>query len=277
MDPASLLLLVAAGAAGGFLVGLVGVGGGIVYAPALFVALRAQGVADPVLTPLVLGSSLLCVGAASLSGALRQHRAGAVHVRVAFVSGLAAAATVTVTGRLVATRPWYDARAFQVVFGGVLLLVAAQMAWPRRGSAEVEVGAVPLRTSAGLLALAGGAAGVLSALAGVGGGVILVPLYNGLVRLPLKAAVGTSAAAIVLIAAAGVVTYAVLGWGAPVPPGAVGYVSVLHSAALVAPAVVTARWGVAAVHRLDVRRIRYGFAAFATVVAVRLLWDALGA
>ncbi len=274
MDLASLSLLLAAGAAGGFLVGLVGVGGGIVYAPALLFFLRARGVEDPVLTPLVLGSSLLCVGAAALSGALRQWRAGAVHARVALVSGLAAAAAVTATGRLVTTRPWYDARAFAAVFGGVLLLVAVRMVWPGNRSAEVEAGAAAPRTGTALLAVAGLLAGALSVLAGVGGGTVLVPLYNGPVRLPLKTAVGTSAAAIVLVAAAGVVTYAVLGWGAPVPPGSVGYVDVGHALVLVAPALVTARWGVDVAQRVDARWIRYGFAALATAMAARLLWGA---
>lgn len=276
MDPGLLAVLVLAGAAGGVLVGLIGVGGGIVYAPALFFVLRAEGVMDPVLTPLVLGSSLLCVGVASASGAVSQHRRGAVHVRAAAVSGLAASVAVAAVGRLVTTRPWYDERAFAGVFAAVLLLVAAQMVWPRAGSADVEAGRVAVRATAGRLVGGGLLAGALSALAGVGGGTVLVPLFNGLVRLPLRTAIGTSAAAIVLVAAAGVATYAVLGWGAAVPPGAVGYVSVVHSLALVAPAVVTARWGVALVHRVRVGRIRLAFAAFAALMAGRLLWEAFG-
>ena len=281
-DPALLALLVLAGAVGGVLVGLIGVGGGIVYAPALLIVLAAGGVTNPALTPLVLGTSLLCVGVASASGAASQYRRGAVHVRAALVSGAVASVAVMAVGRLVATQPWYDSRAFAGVFASVLLLVAAQMVRPRSAAAsaaadETEAGRAEPRADTPRLVGAGLLAGALSALAGVGGGTVLVPVFNGPIRLPLRTAIGTSAAAIVLVAASGVVTYAVLGWGAPGrPAGALGYVSLVHAAALVLPAIVTARWGVALVHRVPVARVRVGFAVFAAAMAVRLLWEALG-
>ena len=51
----------------------------------------------------------------------------------------------------------------------------------------------------------------------------------------------------------------------------------LHAAVLAGPALITARLGVQTAHRIDVRWVRYSFAAFAAVVAVRLLWNAFGA
>jgi len=50
-----------------------------------------------------------------------------------------------------------------------------------------------------------------SGLTGVGGGVFLVPLSVGLLRLPQHQAHGTSLAVIIAIAVVGTVTYAVLG------------------------------------------------------------------
>ena len=94
-------------------------------------------------------------------------------------------------------------------------------------------------------------------------------------RLPLRVAAGTSTAAIVLITGVGVATYTILGWGAAVPEGALGYVDWRGAAALALPAIVTARLGVATAHRIDVRKVRLSFAAFAALVAVRLLWNAL--
>ena len=66
-----LVLLLLAGALGGFVAGLVGVGGGIIFGPVLFFVFQAAGITDPVLTPLTLGSSLLCTFAASASGVPR--------------------------------------------------------------------------------------------------------------------------------------------------------------------------------------------------------------
>ncbi|HLT47252.1 MAG TPA: sulfite exporter TauE/SafE family protein [Rubricoccaceae bacterium] len=269
----SLLLLIAAGAAGGFLVGLVGVGGGVVYVPVLLVYFAGLGVRDPVLAPLVVGSSLLCVGLASASGAYGQWRAGAVRGRVAVVTGLVAGVALTAVSLLVTTRPWYDRTVFQAVFGAILLGVAAQML--RRSRTDEGGAAEAARPGAGALALAGASAGALAAVAGVGGGVVLVPLYHGLLGFPTKVATATSTAAIALIAAVGVVAYAVLGQGADVPAGAVGYVDVGHALALAVPAMLTARLGVWVAHRIAARWVRRAFALVAAATALRLLWGAL--
>lgn len=268
-----LLLLLVAGAVGGFLAGLVGVGGGIIFGPVLFFTYQAAGVTDPVLTPLTLGTSLLCTFAASTSGTVGQWRAGAVDGRTSLVVGALAAVAVVLAGRFVATQPWYDKEVFQVVLGVVLLAVVVRMLTKKDRRDTLSTAGAQRQPAR--LAVIGGAAGTLSALAGIGGGVVLVPAFNGLVRLPLKVAAGTSTAAITIITAVGVATYAVLGLGEPVPSGALGYVDWRGALALALPAVVTARLGVTAAHRMDVRYVRYSFAAFAAVVAARLLWNAL--
>ena len=268
-----LLLLLAAGAIGGFLAGLVGVGGGVIFGPVLFFTYQAAGLEDPVLTPLTLGSSLLCTFAASASGALAQHQEGAIDWRTALTAGGFAAVVVVLVGRFVATQPWYDKDAFQLILGVLLLVVVVRMLTSRSGADTLST-AGARRGLVGVGAT-GAAAGAVSALAGVGGGVVLVPLFAGVVRLPMKVASGTSTTAIVIITAVGVATYAVLGLEADVPAGALGYVDWRGAAALALPAIVTARLGVSVAHRVRVRVVRLSFAAFAAVVAARLLWNAL--
>lgn len=268
-----LLILILVGALGGFVAGLVGVGGGIIFGPALFFTFQAAGIEDPILTPLTLGSSLLCTFAASASGTAAQWRAGAIDRRTAVIVGAVAAVAVVLTGRFVSTQPWYDKEAFQILLAVLLIVVVVRMLRQRdRADTLSTAGA---RRHPAALAVVGAGAGMVSALAGIGGGVILVPAFAGLVRLPMKVASGTSTAAITLITAVGVATYAVLGQGEPVPAGAIGFVDWQGAAALALPAVVTARVGVATAHRINVRAVRLSFAAFASIVAVRLLWNVL--
>lgn len=94
MSPTLLALLVAAGALGGFIAGLVGVGGGIIFTPVLLFTFRGLGIEDPILTPLTLGSGLLCTFAASASGAVAQARKGAIDWRTALTAGGVAAVAV---------------------------------------------------------------------------------------------------------------------------------------------------------------------------------------
>lgn len=272
MTLATLAWMAVAGALAGLLVGLLGVGGGILYAPVLLELLRAAGVADPVLTPTVTGTSLLCVLLASLAGTVALVRRGAVDLGLAARVGLSAAPFIVATTLLVTTQPWYRESMFSAVLG-VLLVVTAVRLVTRRDAPDAadEAAATPPMPR---LAAVGALAGVLSALAGVGGGVVMVPALHVLARMPFKQATATSAAAIVPIAAVGVVSHAMAGLDAAVPAGAVGFVDVPRALALALPAVLTARLGVRLQQRLPVRTIRLAFAAFAAVIAARLLLSA---
>ncbi len=55
------------------------------------------------------------------------------------------------------------------------------------------------------------AAGLLSGLLGVGGGILMVPAFVGWVRLPIKEAVGCSLACVGILSVPGTITHALLG------------------------------------------------------------------
>lgn len=267
---AHVLLLLGAGLAAGFVGGLIGVGGGIIFAPVLFFYFQGIGVPAAALAPLTIGSSLCCTLVVALASAWFQHRKGAVRPRVAVMVGLSSAGAVWAMTHFVTTQPWYDARVFQIVFSGVLLVIVARMLTAGRP----EDGAGPERpVGAPVLAGIGTAAGAVASAVGVGGGVVLVPAYAHLLRLPMRVAVGTSSATIVLISLVGVATYALAGT-APTST-ALGYVDVGRALLLSVPAVATARLGVATAHRIDTRALRLSFAVLAVLVAVRLLLRAL--
>ena len=103
-------------------------------------------------------------------------------------------------------------------------------------------------------------AGVFSALFGVGGGIIIVPLLVALVGFDGRRATGTSLAAIGITAGAGAVAY-----------GLHGDVK-LGSAALIGlPAAVGALGGVALQQRLQTRTLTIGFSLLLAAVGIRLL------
>ncbi|MEX2558193.1 MAG: sulfite exporter TauE/SafE family protein [Actinomycetota bacterium] len=115
-----------------------------------------------------------------------------------------------------------------------------------------------VRAAAGIGLLAG----FLSGLFGVGGGILIVPGLVLFMRMEQRRAHGTSLAAVVPIAAAGVIAYSI--------HGSVDWAS----AALLAPgAAAGALVGTSALHRLGQRTLRYAFAGFLVLAAVRLLVD----
>ncbi len=272
MDIVHLVLLVAAGLGGGFVAGLFGVGGGIVFAPVLFFYYQEIGVSPEALAPLTIGSSLFCTMITAAASAWVQYGKKAVVPRVSVIVGLFSAAIVLVMTRWITTRPWYDGEAFQIVFSIVLLALVVRMVVRFESEPEKDV-FDPQRLGGGMLAGTGTAAGAIASAAGVGGGVVLVPAYNHFLRLPMHIATGTSSATIVFISLAGILAYGWLGQEANTPELTLGYVDAIRGLFLAVPATFTARLGVRTAHRLNQRMLQLLFAALAGIVALRLLWD----
>jgi uncharacterized protein len=274
MEILHIVLLLVAGVAGGFLAGLVGVGGGVIFSPVLFFFYTAIGTEPALIPPLTLGSSMFCTLMAAASGAQRQLSAGTVLPRIALVVGLFATVAVLAMTFLVTTRPWYSSEVFQVVLAVVLLAAVGRMLV---GRSEIfqDDWERNQRTGTAMLASAGLGAGAVASAAGVGGGIVMVPLFNQVMRLPLKVAAATSMATIVIISLSGVVAYVLAGLGADTPGTSLGFVDFGRVVWLAVPAVFAARLGVKTAIRVNVAIIRWAFAALATFVALRLLAESL--
>ncbi|MBA3348245.1 MAG: sulfite exporter TauE/SafE family protein [Actinobacteria bacterium] len=112
------------------------------------------------------------------------------------------------------------------------------------------------------LVIIGLVAGVFSALFGVGGGIVTVPLLIALAAVPARCATGTSLAAIGITALAGTIFYA-----------SEGELHVGYALLVGLPAVVGVLIGTALQQRLPIRALSLGFAA---LLAGLGLWLLLG-
>ena len=116
-----LVLVALLGLAAGVLAGLFGVGGGILFVPALIALGLDQHDA--------LGTSLLAIVPTVLVGTWRQAQYGNVRWRAAAVVG-AVAATAAVAGVFVAES--LSGTTLRRLFAALLVLVAAQIVWRSR-------------------------------------------------------------------------------------------------------------------------------------------------
>ena len=115
------VLAVVLGLGAGLLAGMFGVGGGILFVPTLIALGLDQHDA--------IGTSLLAIIPTALVGTWRQGRYGNLRVRAALILGLAAAASAQ--GGVVLAESLSDAT-LRRLFAGLLVLVAAQIAWRAR-------------------------------------------------------------------------------------------------------------------------------------------------
>ena len=217
-----LAVLVGMGVLAGTLSAMFGVGGAIVTTPLLNAALGVP-------YSLAVGSGLGFTLGTSAGGWARHLRMGNVAPRT-----MLALAAGAVGGSFLgkSTHHWLRAclgqGRFTLLMHGLfiaLLVVVAYLVWRRpgeQGSKRAVLQRLPLpprvsldgglgRASLPGLLAAGVAAGVLSGLMGVGGGVLLVPVMLLLIGLEMHRAVGTSLGVILLTSVAGVVLYGLEG------------------------------------------------------------------
>ena len=197
MSFADVAIAVAIGLGSGILAGVFGVGGGIVMTPGLQVFLGVPAI-------VALATPLPAIFPTALAGALAYRRRGEVDTRAAvllIVPGLFGAAIgawltdlVDTTLLLLLTAVLLGSQAIAIVHGG--------RRTARGGSDEM---ATPI------LASIGAAAGFVSGLLGIGGGIVIVPLLAGWLGMPLKRALGTSLLAISVLVIPGAIVHAALG------------------------------------------------------------------
>jgi uncharacterized protein len=263
IDPAMFAAYGGLGLAGGFVAGLLGVGGGLIIVPVLIFLLHAQGLAIGMEPQLALGTSLASILFTSLSSVRAHHRHGAVvwslvrRITPGIVVGTLAGAV------LAAHMSAYSLKVFFVAF----LFYAAIQMW-------LDFKPAPQRELPGRVGttLAGSIIGAVSSWVGIGGGTLSVPfmLWH---NVPLHRAIGTSAAIGFPIAAAGAVGYVLGGWEVSGrPAGSLGFVYLPALAGVVLGSVLTAPIGARTAHRLPVRPLKRVFALLLLVLALRMLW-----
>ena len=261
----ALLLYLAIGACAGLLAGLLGVGGGLIIVAALAWILPTQGVPAEHAMHAALGTSLATIVLTGLSSARAHHRRGSVLwpsvrwlVPGLLLGGLAGARLATAV----------DGDLLRWGVAGFCLLAALQLLFGQvRSAPDDHIPRSPWLGAAGL------GIGAVSAVVGIGGGSMTVPLLVWLGVAPVRA-VGTSAACGVAIGLASALGYAFLGPSAQdstMPAGSVGFVFVPAAAGIALASVLLAPTGTRLAHRLGGPALKRIFAVLLLLVGSSLI------
>ncbi len=256
------------GAVAGTLAGLLGIGGGLVMVPVLVLWLPLAGVGDDQLLHVALATALASIIPTSIASARSHHRRGAVQWPL-----LIALAPAVALGALVGAQ-FAAALSSTLLQIGVALfcqLAALQMLL---GRPSAQHDAPPTR---GILAIWGLGIGVLSALVGIGGGSLTVPLLIAYGIAPVRA-IATSAACGLPIALAGSLGFVWAGKGElGLPEASLGYVYLPAVAGIALFSVMTAPLGVRLAHWLPATTLKRVFALVLSATGLWLGWDAIAA
>ena len=258
-------IYLALGAVAGVLAGLLGIGGGLVLVAALVWLLPSQGIPAEHAVHVALATALASIVMTGLSSARAHHRRGSVlwPTTAWLVPGMLLGGWL---GSLLATG--LEGALLRAFITAYCYLAALQLGldWPRARPERPDPPTGPGFTAAG------GVIGALSALVGIGGGSMTVPLLVWRGVRPVRA-VGTSSACGVAIALASAAGYVANGPVAgSLPAGSWGYVFLPAAIAIALTSVLSAPLGTKIAHGISGLALRRVFAGFLLLVGTSLWW-----
>ena len=265
--PIDLLLIIELallGMVGGFLAGLLGIGGGMILVPVTTAMLTARGVDASLAVKMAIATSMATILFTSISSARAHHQKGAVRWDIVkrLAPGIVLGAMVASLGVFTVLK----GALLYFVFGGFVAFSASQMFFDRKPAPTRQLPGTP-----GMLG-AGGVIGFLSGLVGAGGGFVSVPFMTWC-NVAIHNAVATSAALGFPIALANVIGYIVAGQGLQgLPPYSFGYLWLPALIVLATCSVLMAPLGARAAHALPVKKLKRAFACVLIVLAVYMLY-----
>jgi len=256
-------LLLATGAFAGLLAGLLGVGGGIVIVPILFHLFTGFGVDTGLAMPLAVGTSLSTIVLTSIASARKHYAKGGIDLELVRAWAFPVVVGVVI-GSLAPSV--IDGARVKSVFGVMLILVSLHMLASSRWQLTL-FHRLPPRPLQALLAILVGA---LSALLGIGGGTLMVPLLT-LFAFPIHRAVSSASLFGLIISAPATLVYIANGWSLPdLPPLTTGYVNWPAFAILVPMTIWFAPLGVKLAYRLNVPQLKRAFSIFLFLVGLKM-------
>lgn len=272
------VLLIVGGIATGVFGALLGLGGGVLLVPLLTLGFNL-----PVRE--AVGVSLVCVIVTSAASAAIFLDRGAANLRLGMVLELFTAVGALIGGLIAFL---LDERLLAGLFAILLVYTAATMLRPRRAAAATDSTLPPpeprpptspargrildgmsgpdYRVRAPVSGAVGGVGGgIVSALLGIGGGLVMVPVMHLLMGVPLRVATATSNFMIAITASTSAIVYLLRGGIDPyaTAPAALGVF-------------LGATIGSRIAHRVDVRVLRFLFAAVLAYTAYLMVRRAVG-
>ena len=259
----TFLALIATGVFAGILAGLLGVGGGIVIVPVLFLLFQSFGVSPESAMLVATATSLATIVPTSISSIRSHNKKGNVDFDL-----LKRWAVFILMGVLLGS--WLVTRVegnmLTMLFGVIAVLSALNMLFRTGKSALYQK--LPNTTGQTVM---GVSIGFFSSMVGIGGGTISVPLLT-LYNYPTHKAIGTAAAIGLIISLPGALTMLTLGsTPTDAPAGTFGLVNLFSFICIVPLTVLFAPVGGSLAAKLDAVKLKKIFAFVLLFTGLRML------
>jgi len=190
------LYLFICGLVGGFVAGLIGIGGGIVYIVVVPLALRYFGVPENEIVQYTVANSIFAILFASASANLELIKLKLFHTKEVLIIGASSVITSLLTLHFIVHTNWYSIKIFNFI---IIFLLGYMIIATLRSAKQILM--FPIDSlKRWRLNLVGVAGGSIAALSGLGGGVVIIPVLNAIMKIEIKKASSISSGVIMITA-----------------------------------------------------------------------------
>lgn len=259
------LLLFLMGLLGGFLAGLIGIGGGVMYVFVLPYLLSSLGFPSESMVQLTIANSIFGTLFAALSGNIALWRKGEFYFKEVLSIGFFGTLTSLLLLHFFVNTSAYQKNEFNLVV--IVLMVV--IVWRTLKQVKIKrVEGEGKKVSMFGYSFVGSAAGAVAALSGLGGGTIIVPVLNTGFKMTMQKAKSISLGVIFITSFCLTVMNILTDTSFSSGQHYSGYIVWPLALTLSAGVVIASPFGVSVARKMSGKTISYIFVAFVMVVII---------
>ncbi len=286
-----ILALFTLGCFGGFLFGMVGIGGNVLYIPIFSYLLTQIGFHDEELSRAIIANALFILVFTGSAVSWQQFKVGNFFPKEILLTASTGVTAAFLISYLIKSGDWYDKKTFDLVFTGLLFLTLLRLFTSKQNDNSTLINKnlekrdsqrkIGISSSVsdrffekkGLFLFVGSITGSLTAFSGMGGSIVMIPLFTELGGLTMKKAHSISTGVVPLMALAISVFYF---FGKPdiadLPMSQFGYLNLSIGTPVILGSMITAPFGVKAAHKVAPKTQKLVFATIVGVVLFKMLF-----
>lgn len=284
-----IILLFLTGILGGFLAGLTGVGGNMIFIPILDFVLQQMGLGmdKEWLVKAIIANSLCITVCTGSLVSFRQYKAGNYFPKEILLTASLGIITSLSMSYFIRTGTWYSKETFNYVFICMLIPFVIKMLADigKEKKQDVALGLKPaftnistekpqennIKNSAFLIT--GAFVGMITALSGLGGGILMIPMFTDILKIPIKKASAISSGVVPILSFPICMMYLFFSDVASKSPFQFGYVDIRLILPIVFGAVFSTNWGVKAAQKTSPAVIKMVFASLVMIIFVKMAYE----